>query len=293
MATTAPFRVRSRASEDTPVATRLGHLIRLWHLTSLDAATVAVAWALGFAAAFRLRLPVWLPVTLALVAWSSYIADRLLDVYRARPYQLDGDTLRPRHHFHWRYRRLFIPIALAAGVVALTLVFVDMPSAARARNSILGAATLVYFSSVHNPWRPWLRIPKELLVALIFTLACVLPAWTRLSAYRFELFIPALIFVALAWFNCHAIEAWESETIRFGSPRLLPIALALALSAVSAAFLTFAFGQPRIAALEGAAALSAVLLGLLHRQRNRLYPTTLRAAADLVLLTPLLVLLAA
>ena len=290
MATTAPFRLRSRTREDAPIAARLSHLLRLWHLTSLDAPTVAVTWTLAIAAAFRIYLPLWLPITLALAAWSAYIADRLLDVYRARPHPLIENTLRPRHLFHWRHRRLFIPIAAAAAAAALTLVFINMPTAARARNSILAAATLVYFTSIHNPWQPALpklRIPKELFVALIFTLACAIPAWTRIPAQRTELVLPTLIFIALAWLNCHAIELWESETSFVQRHKLLPAAAALAISALAAATLTFITGQPRIAALEAAAALSATFLTLLNRHHNRLHPTTLRAAADLVLLTPL------
>jgi hypothetical protein len=45
--------------------------------------------------------------------------------------------------------------------------------------------------------------------------------------------------------------------------------------------------QPRPAALIAAGAASALLLALLHRLRHRLTPLALRAAADLVLLTPL------
>lgn len=57
-------------------------LLRYWHLSSLDAPTVAVVWSLGFAWAAGVRLPVWIPILLALVAWAVYIGDRLLD---ARP----------------------------------------------------------------------------------------------------------------------------------------------------------------------------------------------------------------
>ena len=56
----------------------------------------------------------------------------------------------------------------------------------------------------------------------------------------------------------------------------------LLLAAVLVAF------QPRSAALVAAGAASALLLALLDRLRNRLTPVALRAAADLVLLTPLL-----
>ena len=58
--------------------------------------------------------------------------------------------------------------------------------------------------------------------------------------------------------------------------------LALAAAAVLAA------AAPRAAMAMTAAAMSALLLLLLDRYRERLERVTLRAAADLVLLTPLL-----
>ena len=277
------------------------HLISLWHLTSLDAPTVAVTWTLAFAWAFQIHLPLWLPITLALATWSAYIADRLLDAYRAHKPQTGVphisilrcgiDGLRPRHLFHWQHRRLFLPTAIASAAAALTLVLINMPPTARTRNSVLAAAALAYFTSVHNPWRlpsPKLRIPKELLVALIFTLACAIPTWARISTGRLVLLIiPILTFIALAWLNCQAIETWEAATRR--AP-ILPLAATLAtLSLLAAIFL--AQHHPRIATLEAAAAVSAALLALLDRTQHRLTPTNLRAAADLVLLTPLALLI--
>lgn len=304
MATTSLAQPAIQSQTDAPTP------LRLWHLTSLDAPTVAVTWTLTFAWATQIRLPLWLPITLALASWSAYIADRLLDAYRAQkainlhsesgaetcslipvPYSL---SLRPRHHFHWKHRRFFIPLALAAALAALSLVLINMPLAARERNSVLAAAALAYFTSVHNPWRLpspkfRLRLPKELLVALIFTLACAIPTWTRIPTRRLELLIPTLAFIALAWLNCQAIETWESAT-----PRRNPIfPLAATLAAITALIATIflAEHQTRIAALLAAAATSAALLALLDRHRHRVTPTTIRAAADLVLLTPLALLI--
>jgi hypothetical protein len=324
VATTTSIRPTIGTPQDTPLTSRPRHLLRLWrltslwHLTSLDAPTVAVIWALAFAWAFQIHLPLWLPTTLALATWFAYIADRLLDAHRAQkalqsksgtetcslfpagvpgerslltgvanPYSL---SLRPRHHFHWRYRRLFLPIALTAALASLTLVLLNMPPTARTRNSVLAAAALAYFTSIHNPWRlpsPKLRIPKELLVALIFTLACAIPTWARISANHLTLLIPTLTFIVLAWLNCQAIETWESTPRR--AP-IFPLAALLATLTLLADIL-LARHHPRVAALEAAAAVSAALLAYLDRTRHRLSPTTLRALADLVLLTPLVLLI--
>ena len=271
--------------------------LRLWHLASLDAPTVAVAWALGFAWAADVLLPVWIPVLLALTAWAAYIADRLLDAHFSLRVG-EAHRLRLRHHFHWRHRRILIPLAFAATIGAAWIVLTLMPAAARERNSVLAAAALAYFTRVHSRSRPVfqpstlspLGFPlKELLVGLLFTTACVLPAWSRSHAALapWPLFATAAFFVLLAWLNCHAIEQWESAPAFAGRPRVFQLGTLLALLGFSLAAILFPI-LPRPAVLVAAGAASAFLLALLGRNRNRLTPLALRAAADLVLLTPVL-----
>src|ERR1035441_1521773 len=79
-------------------------LLRLWHLGSLDAPTVAVTWSLAFAWAARVQLPAWVPILLALGTWAVYIGDRLLD---ARTAMRSGNLhrLRDRHFFYLTSRR--------------------------------------------------------------------------------------------------------------------------------------------------------------------------------------------
>ena len=284
MASTSTLPSRTRTLIDAPAP------LRFWHLSSLDAPTVAVTWALAFAWAAHIQLPLWVPVVLALSAWTAYIGDRLLDAHRATA------PLRPRHLFHWKYRRVFLPIAIAAAVIALALILHSMPAAARTRNTILVAAALIYFTSVHSPWRPprsegarKLRIPKELMVGVLFTLACAAPTWARTPAHRAELIAPILCFTALAWLNCHAIECWESANSTPMPRSLAPLQLAAVLGVVTLLFAlsAAALHRPRLAAFLLAGSFSALLLAILDHYRHRLTPTALRAAADLVLLTPL------
>jgi hypothetical protein len=224
-------------------------------------------------------------VALALAAWSVYIGDRLLDARHAR------SPLRERHHFHWRRRKVLLPIALGAAVAAVAIVLYCMPLAARERNSVLAAAALAYFASVHSPWRVpaakiGLRIPKELLVGILFTLACATPVWARMAGHRLHLLMPTVCFIALAWLNCHAIESWESAK---DSARVSVVRLATALG--SAALLCGAVAAAahdlRQAALLAGAAVSGALLGWLDLRRRTLPPVALRAAADLALLVPM------
>ena len=284
-----PPTAQARHRAPLPTSLEAPAPLRLWHLTSLDAPTVAVVWSLAFAWAAHLSLPTWPVAVVALAAWCAYIGDRLLDARNAHT------PLRARHHFHWKHRRIFLPVAIAAAIVAIALVLHSMPFRARERNSVLAAAALAYFTSVHSPWRvpaakAWLRFPKELLVGVLFTLACAAPTLTRIAGRgtgptALAVFPIVLIFILLAWLNCHAIEFWETQSQQ-RSAVLRPATALMAIAGLAAA--VAAVGHvPRDAAMLLAAALSAALLALLDRHRHSLTPIALRACADLALLTPL------
>jgi hypothetical protein len=289
--------------------------LAFWHLASLDAPTVAIVWSLAFAWADGVRLPLWVPLLLALVTWPVYVADRLLDA-RAGLRNPAQHMLRERHRFHWRYRRALLPMAIAAACVAAGIILAFMPPVARARDSVLAAAALAYFSGVHsgrNTWQFPLQWPrsfpgKEFLVGVLFTAGCVLPAWHRphalaaLDSTIWVFWIPAVFFAALAWLNCSCIARWESTDesweARSGSakralrdqrpkpPATFHASVLLACGGLfSAAVVASAHLRP--AALLAAGATSALLLALLDRTHARMTPLALRAAADLVLLTPL------
>src|ERR1035438_3302241 len=102
--------------------------LRLWHLISLDAPTVALVWSLSFAWAARVHLPRWIPILLAFGTWAVYVGDRLLD---ARSALRSGNLspLRERHFFHWRRRRVLVPLACTAAILAAVITFSVVPPA--------------------------------------------------------------------------------------------------------------------------------------------------------------------
>lgn len=268
--------------------------LRLWHLASLDAPTVAVAWSLGFAWAAGIRLPAWVPTLLALGTWAVYIGDRLLDA-RAALRSNNLHSLRERHFFHWRHRRILAPLALLAACAATAIIFDLMPVSVREHNSVLAVAALAYFSGVHSSRRAatW-RSPfftKEFLVAVLFTAGCALPTLSRLrlasesDSSMWPLLAAVSFFAAVGWLNCRAIERWECA----GTSRISIFATLLGIAGLLLAVISDSM-QPRVAALFVAGAVSALLLALLDRQRARLTPLALRAAADLALLTPFVLL---
>jgi hypothetical protein len=285
--------------EEDPIRTYLTGVfdlpasLRLWHLASIDAPTVAVVWALSFAWTMNIQLPGWVTLLLALGTWAVYVGDRLLD---ARAGFRTGDLrrLRERHYFHWRHRSILLPLAAAASCVVIALIFQAMPLASRNRNSFLAAAALAYFSGVHSRHRlpGWLyRLSsKEFAVGILFTAGCALPTFSRVglipnaAASRWPLVVVATLFAALAWLNCHAIEQWESDT-----PRGISIAAgALGLAGLALVW----FLAPilfRASVLLAAGTSSALLIALLDWKRARLTPLTLRILADVALLTPIVV----
>jgi hypothetical protein len=235
------------------------------------------------------NLPKWVPVLLALGTWVVYVGDRLLDA-RAAFRSGNLDALRERHFFHWRHRYLFAPLACCAAVIAAGIVFSLMPPVVRERNSMLAVAALAYFSGVHIPRvRPKLLAPfraKELLVGVLFTAGCALPVFARIHEAVYsvvELLILGVFFAALAWLNCSAIDCWESAEDTGVSYAAFALAAIGLLAAIG-----FSVHQPRIAAEIFAGTASASLLGLLDLKRSRITPLTLRCAADLVLLAPIL-----
>ena len=190
-----------------------------------------------------------------------------------------------------------MPLAVAAAMGAAWIVLALLPAGALKPDSVVAVATLAYFSGVHShrklPAPMSAVFSKEFLVGALFTAGCVLPVWSQspqiadaASPHRL-LLAPMLFFAALAWLNCRAIGRWESNHQDSGIGRVLPVAIALgAIGLLLAA--SVAAVQPRSAALLGAGAVSALLLAALDRLRFRITPLALRAAADLVLLTPVL-----
>jgi hypothetical protein len=277
-------------------------LLRLWHLASLDAPTVAVVWSWGFAWTAGVRLAPWAPLVLALVAWALYIGDRLLDAQagmRTPPLH----RLRERHYFHWRHRRILAPIGLIAGAVGAAIAITRLPSGARVPDSAIAAATLAYFSGVHSrrqlpTWmeRLLLRLSsRALLIGAIFTAGCLLPLWSQTGGGNTQgsigrlLAVPALFFAVLAWLNCQAIGWWESNPPAANVNPVGRVSFWVSLAGgVLAAVLAQTQLRPAVLILAGAA--SALLLAVLDDLRGRLTPLALRAGADLVLLTPAVVL---
>jgi hypothetical protein len=270
--------------------------LALWHLLSLDAPTIAVLWTWFIARASNVHLPVTSILAMATAVWTLYAADRLLDAQSATPSDLET-----RHHFHHRYRTAFLAGILLASL-ALAVLLPRIPSEAIHLYLILGGLVFGYFILIHIPLnhspdtKAAPRLPKEIAVGICFAAAVFIPTVARYPNLRPTLLPSGFLFAALCSLNCLFIYAWEhphpdANHRTHAITRLalfnLP-SLTIALTVCSAAFSVLDHQAPW--PIPCATAISAALLLLLHHQRDSIPRITLRAAADLALTTPILLL---
>jgi hypothetical protein len=137
------------------------------------------------------------------------------------------------------------------------------------------------------------RIPKELIVALLFTAGTFLVAWTAAPNAAGTLLLPALSFFLLCLANLVTIEMWEWRELRgenSGRPHRTAIWLGRSCVVwVSAlAIASFVFGK---SPWWDAVALSAAAESLMCAIGTRLSLEVRRMLVDAILLSPIFFLL--
>jgi hypothetical protein len=272
-------------------------------------------WTWFLAASNHVHLPAVSILAMAVAVWMLYAADRLLDVRlidrcadsNSTPFSFPRyEKLEARHLFHYRHRRFFRGL-LVLGSLALALLLPQLSPASIRLYLVLGALLVGYFVLIHAaPPKPHRAakvplVPKELAVGIFFSAAAFIPTVAREPALRPILLAAALLFALLCSLNCLFIHDWEHP---HSAPSTHP-ATRLALSSLRgltraavlvglllAALSPYWRGYLPPSPIPTAIALSALLLLLLDRVHctRCLTPTPLRAAADLCLLTPLLLL---
>ncbi len=300
VSTSTPTRTRSRITGPSRNPDSPHNLIARWHLLSLDAPTVAALWTWYIAAANRIHLPIASALAMALAVWTLYAADRLMDARTLDTQPHLFADLESRHYFHHRYRTLFLAGIFLASI-ALALLLPHLETSAIHLYLILGSFVFGYFVLIHATRSAAAqhiahRLPKEIAVGLCFAAATFIPTVARRPDIRAALLPSALLFATLCSLNCLYIYAWEHEdhssnvhthaitTVALRHLEPLTFLLVLASTALSI------FDHNASWPIACAIAIAAILLLILHRNRRSLAPITLRAAADLALTTPLLLL---
>ncbi len=269
------------------------------NLLSLDAPLVAVTWLYLFAKTWRVDYLPWNAyIALGLVVWVIYVTDRLLDA--SMPGGI-SEKLEARHDFHRKYQRWFQVAAVVAGVAALVLVVGSLPMriyglAATGGILVAGFFALSLFST-HGPH----EIPhaKNVLAGAAFAYGTAMLAYvfTSFDMMDFLGSRELICFAVLCVLNISAIDLWEHAN-RTADPEIKAgdeLALTLPLTLLGGAALIFALQDHEMttrpffyAILTGAG-----LLHILNRTRSRFSMDALRVLADVALLVPLVVFLAA
>jgi hypothetical protein len=268
----------------------------------LDAPIVAVLWQALFLRCFHATFDRLAAGLLVLSVWLIYAADRWLDVWKkpvengdrgptsnqtlllahhVRDRETEPFQEPARHRFYRRHWRRMLPVWIAVFAIAAWLAWTRLPSLLFERGIALLAATGVYFAFVHFARRRWW--PKEFAVGILFAMGTSLAAWGHV---RSPVDVATIVlFCALCWINCAAIEVWEQRADwQLGRVSEWPVRLAAI--AVGLVALIFLYNQRPI--LAGAETASAFAFVALDRARHRLSADALRVLADIALLTPVL-----
>ena len=211
----------------------------------------------------------------------------------------------PRHLFHHRFRSSFL-LGILAASVTLAILIPRLDPRTIPLYLILGALLAGYFVLIHVSGSAH-RLPKEIAVGLFFAAAVFIPTVGRAPTLRPALLPAAALFALLCSLNCLFIYAWEhaalhpqnatpeTSNLRTAPPHLATsLALrhlpAVALTSILAALLLALFDHHLPWQLPTACAAAGTALLLVHPYARHLAPITRRAAADLALLTPVLLL---
>ena len=221
---------------------------------------------------------------MAVAVWMLYAADRLLDT----------EDLELRHRFHHRHRTAFL-VGIFVASIMLAVLLPHIPSESMDRYLILGGLVFGYFVMIHAT-RSAHRLPKELAVGVCFAAAVFIPTISRRHDLRLPLLVPALLFAALCTLNCLFIYAWEHADKSPSHPphattqfALRHLVLLAAINIIASAALII-FDRRCSWAIPTATVLSTALLLMLHVLHHRYSSLALRSAADLILLSPLILL---
>ena len=187
-------------------------------------------------------------------------------------------------------------VGIALSAVLLAAIVPALEPVAIRLDLVLGSLLFAYFVLIHVSGSAH-RLPKEISVGLFFSAAVFIPTFARAPQLRLALLPLAALFAGVCCLNCLLIYRWEHAPEQ--TARSLPKPHGLTRTALNhlsgSGLLLAAAGLALSATTHRTTPLSMVLAVLLlmglHRLRDRLAPLTLRAAADLVLLTPLLFLL--
>jgi hypothetical protein len=286
----------SEVAAKTPaLAGRLSYPPIVWlNLLCLDAPIVAVAWQWLFGRIFAAQLTLPVRELLFLTAWLIYLADRFADIIGLRP----ESPISLRHQFCRGHM-------VGWWIAIVVIFFFDLSIAIRNLDlqmfllgGTLAALCFLYLFLNRSLGGKWPLLPmKEKAIGLLFAAGTALGVVAHLPGLTIAFGVALLLFAILCTYNCLSIAAWEREldeaqakaTFMTGWPKAARALDAIGYGLVVAAIgfgLIWRFALPLWLCLAGSAFLLVRLNNSAHLARDRR-----TALADIVMLTPFLVLL--
>ena len=276
----------SKSFRGTRSFSRVSPLVWL-NAVCLDAPLVAVSWHWLFARSFGTPVDPGGITALFLTAWLIYLADRFgdsisIDWQRATSF---------RQRFCLKHRRAWLITTALVATADVAVVATQLQTTMLMPGAIVGATAVVYLLTNQLRHAVWRVLPaKEIAIGVLFAAGTMVPIVSHLPTAALR---PWVLFAALCTLNCISIAVWErwldsaqrrvSIATAFPSAGAIVLPALLLLVVASSAIAWSDIATRSIYICVGA---SAALLGLTHASRRRIQPDVRTALADLVLLTP-------
>lgn len=266
------------------------------NVLSLDAPLVAVSWLWLVGRSFGVKLEMTHFLILGLSVWVVYVLDRWLDGFRIPAEKAASQ----RRRFAIHHRRGLASLIVGGSAATSLLAFWTLGRIAFRDGLCLLFLVILYFLGVHVTRGLRAAFPKEAAVSLIFTLGVFLFIFAAMTQGRSTLLMPALDLSSLFLLNCLAISIWEeAQDLREGERSLAlnwPAARGwLEPASVLVVLLSVAFictaSSGRTFPIYWCVIISSLSTWLLHRRREALSRDQARVLADVVLLTPVLIMI--
>jgi hypothetical protein len=202
-----------------------------------------------------------------------------------------------RQEFCLRYGNIWLRSIIGVGMIDAVVVLSAVDYATLLTGAIVGGITIAYLAINHAGNKAWEAIPlKELAIASLFAAGTLLGVTPHILAVKPTIISAAILFATLCWLNCVSIATWERNLDRiqrrhsiatlWPDVNVLVRAVIRILLIGCALLVVFDFKLWPIALCL---ATSGLLLGALYFAPVSRDERT--ALADLVLLTPLMLLL--
>ena len=238
-------------------------------------------------------------MTLGLAVWAIYATDRLLDA------SLLGGPSKPleaRHRFHVDHRKIFRIGIMLSLAISLILVFTKMPMTIYKHLFFGGVLVAGFFGLSMLSSQDPREVPhsKNVLAGIAFAFGTTMAAHMYRSEYGIDDMIVSrefVCFAVLCILNISAIDLWEhaARSVDLEVKASDELALTLPLALLGGASLLYAVFDEELAVRPFFYAIltGAALLHVLNRTRSRFSMDALRVLADVAILIPVLVFVAA